>query len=90
MSEHAIVLREVCGCVVGVTVIDEEMHYLQTATAWKRQCAKDSRLSLETLPIEAAREELGACFEMRKRRGKWHWRAKNITPGSCRALVPAP
>lgn len=90
MEKDAIVLREVCGCVVGVTVIDDDMHYLGTAAAWQRNCAKNSRLSIETLPIETARAELGQTFDLAKRRGRYHWRAKNITPGSCRALVPAP
>lgn len=87
MERKAIVLREVCGCVVGVTVMDDDMRYLQTAAAWQRECAKKAGLMMETLTVEAAKEELSHTTAMMRRRGRHHWRARNITPKSCRALA---
>ena len=78
MTEHmAYVLLEHCGCVVAVTVQDDEMHFAQTVANWKR-----GKLRVEHMTVEAARKELGNTFEHEQRHGRRHWRKMVTHPVS--------
>jgi len=82
VSEMAFGLRELCGCLVAVTVEDEHLHYVGTVAAWQRAIARGSKTTLEHMTIDQARQDLGRTFEAQRLKGKKHWRTAE--PGSCK------
>lgn len=60
MNDFAFVKRIPCGCVVAVTVQDEDtLHYTQTVAAWKR----NPKNIIERMTVEQAKAELERTFE---------------------------
>lgn len=67
MSEFAFAKRLPCGCVVAVTIQDEEtLHYTKTVAEWKR----NPKNIIERMTVEQARAEFGQTFENHPRIGK--------------------
>ena len=69
---HAFVRRISCGCVVGVTIQDEDtLHYTATVARWKR----NPKNVVERVTVQQARDELTRTFEHHpKIGGKRSWK----------------
>lgn len=82
-AETAFGLRERCGCLVAVTVMDETRHYAATVSRWQSAIRRGSKCRIETMSVTQAREELGRTFDAAKRLGSRHWQKKRCLDGSC-------